>query len=93
MSSAEAEKCLRNIAGLVCPGGYLLVSGIDLNVRANVSRKLGWKPLQDLLEDIHEGDRSLRNDWPLQYWGLEPLDKGRHDWRVRYSAAFMACGK
>jgi chemotaxis protein methyltransferase CheR len=33
MAPADAEKCLGNIARLVSAGGYLLVSGVDLDVR------------------------------------------------------------
>jgi hypothetical protein len=56
MQPSDAEKCLRNIARLVRPHGFLLVSGIDLDVREKVARDLGWKPLEELLEEIHEGD-------------------------------------
>jgi chemotaxis methyl-accepting protein methylase len=89
MEPDEAERCLRNIARLVEPGGYLVVSGIDLDVRTKVANDLGWKPVQDLIEDIHEGDRSMRNSWPAKYWGLEPLDRRRLDWIVRYAAVFQ----
>lgn len=37
----EAEACLRNVARLVKPGGYLFVSGVDLGVRTKVARDLG----------------------------------------------------
>jgi chemotaxis methyl-accepting protein methylase len=89
MEDAEAERCLRNIARLVKPGGYLFVSGIDLDVRTKVARDLGWRPVEDLLEEIHEGDPCLRNQWPCQYSGLEPLNKGKRDWKTRYAAAFQ----
>lgn len=88
MSPSEAEKCLRNIVRLVSPGGYLFVSGIDLDVRTKVARDLGWEPVDELLEEIHEGDPVLRNDWPFVYAGLEPLDKKRADWKLRYAAVF-----
>jgi chemotaxis protein methyltransferase CheR len=88
MRQSEAEGCLRNIARLVEPGGYLVVSGIDLDVRTRVATELGWAPIRDHLEAIHEGDRSLRESWPWRYWGLEPLDKNRRDWRIRYASAF-----
>jgi SAM-dependent methyltransferase len=88
MAPLEAERCLRNIARLVTADGYLFVSGIDLEVRTKVARDLGWKPLQELLEEIHEGDPILRAHWPWHYGGLEPLDKKRRDWRTRYAAAF-----
>jgi chemotaxis methyl-accepting protein methylase len=45
MDPTDAERCLRNIARLVKPGGYLFVSGIDLDIRTKVARDLGWRPL------------------------------------------------
>jgi SAM-dependent methyltransferase/mannose-6-phosphate isomerase-like protein (cupin superfamily) len=89
MDASMAERCLRNIARLVSPHGYLFVSGIDLDIRTKIADDLGWNPLQELLEEIHEGDPWLRRDWPFHYGGLEPLDKRREDWRIRYAAAFQ----
>jgi len=89
MDPPDADRCLRNIARLVAPGGHLFVSGIDLDIRTKVALDLGWKPARDLMEDIHDGDPSVRNDWPCQYWGLEPFDKGHRDWEVRYASAFQ----
>ncbi len=88
MVPSEAEKCLRNIARVVRPGGYLFVSGIDLDVRTQVACDLGWEPLQELLEEVHEGDPYLKGYWPCLYAGLEPLNKGRRDWRTRYASGF-----
>jgi chemotaxis protein methyltransferase CheR len=89
MEPAAAERCLRNIAQLVKPGGYLFVSGIDLDVRAKVAQEKGWKPVTHLIREIHEGDPSLRRDWPLEYWGLEPFRDDRADWRIRYASVFQ----
>ena len=91
MHPEQAEKCLRNLARLVKPGGYLFVSGVDLDVRSKVAQELGWRPVTELISEIHEGDPSLRRDWPLQYWGLEPFDQGRIDWKTRYASVFQ-CG-
>jgi SAM-dependent methyltransferase len=88
MEPAEAETCLRNLAHLVKPGGYLFVTGIDVDVRAKVASELGWRPVLELIEEIHEGDPSVRRDWPCKWWGLEPLDKNRADWKMRYASAF-----
>ena len=90
MDPPDAEQCLRNIALLVRPQGYLFVGGVDLDVRTKVARKLGWNPVRDLLEEIHNGDPCLRRVWPCDYTGLEPLDKSREDWKIRYAAAFQA---
>jgi SAM-dependent methyltransferase len=89
MDPSDAERCLRNIARLAKPGGYLFVSGIDLNVRTKVALDLGWKPVRDLMEEIHDGDPVLRDDWPFKWWALEPLNKERDDWQLRYSSVFQ----
>jgi SAM-dependent methyltransferase len=88
MARADAEKCLRNIARLVSPGGYLFVSGVDLDVRTKTALDLGWEPVRELMVEIHDGDRSVRADWPWEWWGLEPLNQKRNDWQTRYAAAF-----
>lgn len=92
MEPAVADNCLRNIGRLVKPGGHLLVSGVDLDVRARVAKDLDWHPLPDLLKEIHEGDASLRRGWPVEYWGLEPFSERHPDWRMRYAAAFRVGG-
>jgi SAM-dependent methyltransferase len=89
MAPPDAERCLRNMAHLVNPGGYLFVSGIDLEIRTKVALDLGWTPVPDLLEEIHNGDPSVRRDWPWKYWGLEPFTRRRHDWSVRYASVFQ----
>lgn len=89
MEPPDAESCLRNIVRLVRPEGYLFVGGIDLDVRTKVARDLGWKPVRELLEEIHDGDPCLRQAWPCDYTGLEPMDKSREDWEIRYAAAFQ----
>jgi mannose-6-phosphate isomerase-like protein (cupin superfamily)/SAM-dependent methyltransferase len=89
MPPAMAERCLRNIARLVRPYGYLFVSGIDLDVRARVAADLEWLPVEELIEEIHEGDPCNRKLWPYYYVGLEPLNKKRKDWKRRYAAVFQ----
>ena len=73
---------------LVKQGGYLFVSGVDLDIRTKVALDLGWRPVADLMEDIHNGDPILRNHWPWDYTGLEPFNKRRGDWRTRYASVF-----
>jgi chemotaxis methyl-accepting protein methylase len=88
MLPPDAERCLRNIGRFVKPGGYLFVYGLDLDVRTKIALEAGWTPLKDSIREIHEGDESLRNAWPLSYWGLEPLDDRRPDWQLRYASVF-----
>jgi SAM-dependent methyltransferase len=89
MDDPSAEACLRNISRLVGPQGYLIATGVNLDIRTKVADALGWTPVQELLEEIHEGDPSLRGLWPCHYAALEPLHKGSQDWRRRYAAAFQ----
>ena len=91
MHPDAAETCLRNLSRLVKRDGYLFVSGVDLAVRSKVALEQGWRPVTDLIEEIHEGDPTLRRDWPLYYWGLEPFD-GQEDWKVRYASVFRLPG-
>ena len=89
MQPPQAESCLRAIGKLVRPGGYLFVTGIDLDVRAKVALHSDWIPVTDLAREIHEGDTSILAGWPLEYWGLEPFDGQRPDWRIRYASVFQ----
>ncbi|MGD0445084.1 MAG: CheR family methyltransferase [Edaphobacter sp.] len=88
MEPTIAQSCVRNIGRLVSPGGYIFVSGIDLDVRTKVALEMGWKPVTDFVRETHEGDTSIRRGWPLEYWGLEPLDDRRPDWQIRYASVF-----
>ena len=88
MPSAEAEACLRNLSRLVKPGGYLFVSGIDVDVRTRVAKDLGWQPIPDLMREVHEGDASLTAAWPFGWYGLEPFCDDLPDWRIRYASVF-----
>jgi len=88
MPPAGAQACLRNLAQLVRPGGYLFVTGVDLDVRTQVALDLGWEPIPELRSEIHDGDQLVRSDWPWRWWGLEPLNPRRSEWETRYSAVF-----
>jgi SAM-dependent methyltransferase len=92
MSPVEADRCLRSIVGMVRPGGYLFVSGVDLDVRTRVALDLSLEPVTEMIEEIHEGDSSLTQDWPFRYWGLEPLNRRRSDWQIRYCSVFRVGG-
>lgn len=88
MQPAVAETALRNIAVLVAPQGHLVCSGVDVEVRTKVMRNLGWTPITERIEELHDGDHTLRDGWPWEYWALEPLDKSKPDWQLRYATIF-----
>lgn len=88
MKPPQAEACLRNLVNFVKTEGYLFVSGVDLDIRTKVALDLGWTPVRELLREIHDGDPSVRRDWPWKYWGLEPFNREAHDSNVRYASVF-----
>ena len=89
MDPPSAERCLRNLVQLTNPGGYVFVTGVDLDVRTKVAFDLGWVPVSELRAEIHDGDPLVRADWPRRWWGLEPLDRRRPDWETRYATVFQ----
>src|SRR5262249_13134916 len=89
MEPATAERILRNVSRVVKPGGYLFVSGVDLDVRTRVAIDMKWTPVTELMDKIHDGDPSIRDGWPFDYWAKEPMDVRRHDARFRYASAFQ----
>jgi chemotaxis methyl-accepting protein methylase len=84
----KAEKCLFNISRIVKPSGYLVLFGMDLDLRARWVKHQGYLPITDRIEQVHVGDRAML-DWPWTRWGLEPLDKGHFDWQTRYAVVFQ----
>ena len=88
MQPAAAERVLRNLGRIVKPGGHLFVSGVDLDVRTRVAMDLKWKAVTELMEEIHDGDLSIRDGWPFDYWAKEPIDARRPDAKIRYASAF-----
>jgi chemotaxis protein methyltransferase CheR len=87
MPPARAEACLRNIVQLIAPNGYLFVAGIDLDVRSSTVRDLGLTPITTKFEAVYTAEELLEA-WPLRFWGLEPMDRKRRDWPVRYTTVF-----
>jgi chemotaxis methyl-accepting protein methylase len=89
MEAGLAERCLRNLATLLAPGGYLVLDGVDLDLKTRVVPTLGLVPVAKDARRIHRADPT-KQDWPWTRWSLEPFDGSRPDWEVRYSTIFVA---
>jgi chemotaxis methyl-accepting protein methylase len=89
LSDELAERCLRSIISLVTPGGHLCVWGVNLDMRTRVVHERGLVPILSRIEEIHNADERAREVWPWLYWGLEPLDRARPDWQLRYVTIFQ----
>ena len=92
MKPSEATRCLSNVTRLIALGGYLFVSGVDLDIRQAVMAKSGFTAVEDDIEAIHNGDPSLLKGWPVAYWGLEPFSTRRKDWQSRYAMVYQKMG-
>lgn len=92
MSPERSESCLRNLTRLVAPDGYLVVSGVDLDLRSRILGELGFLPVTARCEEIHTAE-DVHTAWPLRFWGLEPIDRTRQDWPARYTTVFQSPAK
>lgn len=88
MPPERSAACLKNIARVLAPNGYLFIWGVDRDVRLQVVRDLGLTPVASRLAEIYSADDSALKAWPLLYWGVEPMSRGRRDWPIRYTTIF-----
>ncbi|MBP1871899.1 chemotaxis methyl-accepting protein methylase [Ensifer adhaerens] len=88
MDDSLAEVCLRNVMNLVEPGGYLVVDGIDLDLKTRVLATSDFKPVLLGQEELWSADGS-KDGWPWVRWGREPLDRTEPTWELRYSIIFQ----
>ncbi len=85
-----ARAMFRAIARFLAPRSALFVDGVDLGLRAAMTRRLGLEPLDYRVREIHDEARFVRGaGWPWQYWGLEPFRARSHDPLRRYATIFL----
>ncbi|MBW8300564.1 MAG: hypothetical protein K0M60_13265 [Hydrogenophaga sp.] len=87
MEDAAAEACLLNVMKLVLPGGYLVVDGIDLDLKTRIMMGSDFAPARISQESIWNADTS-KIGWPWIRWGREPWDNRVPNSRWRYSCVF-----
>lgn len=88
MPRPVARRTLRNIAALLRRDSFLFIDGVDLDLRARLTKRMGLAPVTDSIEQIHnEARRARAAGWPYHYWGLEPYCDGPHAAR-RYATIF-----
>jgi hypothetical protein len=73
-------------------GGVFFLDGIDLDLRARLTKEFGLQPVPWELERIHEEGRAVRAAlYPWTCMGLEPMRK-RGDWMRRYATIYAMPG-
>ena len=90
MSDDHAKMGLHTMAGILENGGYLCVSGVNLDVKARTLQGLGFNPEVSGIRAIHHGYPPMLDEWPVNYWGLEPYDPHHWDHDFRYATLFRS---
>jgi chemotaxis methyl-accepting protein methylase len=85
-----SRRAFGNIVAALKPRSVLLLDGMDMDMRCALTRKAGLQPLDHRIPEIHADSLVLRGaPWPWTYWGLEPFDDRRRDWKQRYATIFV----
>jgi chemotaxis protein methyltransferase CheR len=87
---SKSRKAFAHLCALLKPRSALFVDGMDIDLRHRLTRKADLLPLDFLIPEIHAEALRLRGaPWPWTYWGLEPLDTARKDWKQRYATIYL----
>ena len=86
----DCRRAFANIVSLVKPKGVLLLEGMDLDLRVELTKKHGLTPLAHDLRRIYSATRvHTPPQWWKYYWGTEPYLPFRRDKERRYSTIFF----
>lgn len=88
MQDAAAEACIRNILPMVKPGGYLVLDGVDRDLKTRLLPTLGLDPVTDRIRDILAADPT-KQDWPWTRWSNEPINPKAPNRDYRYAVIFQ----
>jgi chemotaxis methyl-accepting protein methylase len=89
MPRGDARRAFDNICALLKPVGVLFIDGMDLDMRARLTRVYDLQPLNYELERIHNEARVIRGErYPWYATGLEPFNDRRKDLARRYATVF-----
>jgi chemotaxis protein methyltransferase CheR len=86
MDDDLASRCMQNLMALVRPGGYLVVDGVDQELKFRMLAPSGFTPILSNAREIWNGDPSKRG-WPWVRWGHEPFST-EEGWCIRKVTIF-----
>jgi chemotaxis protein methyltransferase CheR len=90
LERGQARRAFAHLCSLLKPRSALFVDGMDIDLRHALTKEVGLRPLDRLIPEIHADAAKLRGKaWPWIYWGLEPLDTEKADWKQRYATIFL----
>lgn len=90
LSPAHATTAFENLLSLMAPRAVLLLEGMDLGLRSELTARHGLRPLAADARRIYEETRvHTPRDWWNYYWGMEPYTPFHPDRERRYATIFL----
>ena len=89
LTPEDTASAFENLVSLMAPRGALLIEGMQLDLRVELTKQHGLEPFTQDLRQIYEETRvHTPPHWWRVYWGTEPFLSFRKDLARRYSTAF-----
>ena len=89
LTAQDTARAFDNLVSLMAPHGALLVEGMQLDLRVELTTKHGLSPFTEDLRQIYEETRvHTPPHWWRAYWGTEPYLFFRKNRTRRYATAF-----
>ena len=90
----DATNAFSNLVGLLAPRAVLLVEGMELDLRARLTKRHGLVPLDHDIRRIYEETRvHTPPDWWNYYWGTEPYSPLRQEANRYFGTIFLKGGQ
>jgi chemotaxis protein methyltransferase CheR len=90
LSPPRATTAFENLVSLMAPRSVLLMEGMDLGLRSELTARHGLRPLATDARQIYEETRvHTPRDWWNYYWGMEPYTRLHPDRERRYATIFL----
>jgi len=90
LSPSNATTAFENLVSLMTPRAVLLLEGMDLGLRSELTARHGLRPLPTDARQIYEETRvHTPRDWWNYYWGVEPFTPFHPDRERRYATIFL----
>jgi len=90
LSPSQATTAFENLVSLMTPRAVLLVEGMDLGLRSEMTARHALRPLTNDLRQIYEETRvHTPPDWWNYYWGVEPYTPFHPDRERRYATIYL----
>jgi chemotaxis methyl-accepting protein methylase len=90
MPADMARRAFQNIVGFLKPDAVLLIEGMDLDMRVELTRAAGLQPLRFRTKEIYGySRRHIAANWWDYYYGSEPYFSLARDRARRYGTIFL----